>query len=227
MIAGLPTSAELISDLVIVAYKLVIFLIILAIGWVIGRLVGALVGRIVSRTGGDSLMRHTVIGRTLQRSDYNSFKLARLITRWVIYIAAFVVALEIVSLPIPSYPIPMLASSVSAFISYLPRIIGCILIFFIGITLSDWVGEFVKKSSTPEKRELFYLNVLGDVVKIILYFVTITLALSFLGVDVTILYIIAQAFAWGVAILVGVAAGVVIGWLLKDRVKEWLGGYSK
>ena len=227
MAAGIPTSAEVTADLVVLAYKVVIFLVILAVGYVVGRLVGALVGRIVARTGGDSLMRHTVIGRALQRSDYNSFKLGRLVSRWVIYVAAFVFALEIVSLPIPSYPIPMLASSVSAFVSYLPRIIGSVLIFFIGVILSDWVGEFVKKSSTPEKRELFYLNVLGDAVKVILYFVTITLALGFLGVDVTILYIIAQAFAWAVAIFVGVAAGVVVGWLLKDRVKEWFSGYSK
>ena len=73
--------------------------------------------------------------------------------------------------------------------------------------ISDWLGEFVKKSSSPGKRDLLGLNIVGDVVKIVLYFVTLTLALNHLGVDVTILYIFAEAFAWAIAIAVGIAAG--------------------
>jgi putative Mn2+ efflux pump MntP len=214
-----PTTSELLSDLILVGYKALIFVAILIVGWIIGRAVGFLIGKVVSKAGGDALLRQTVIGRALMKSDYTSFKLSQTITKWIIYIVAFLAALETLSLPI-------LTNYVSSFIIYLPRIVGAILILIIGIIVSDWMGELVKKSSSPEKRELFYLNAVGDVIKVVLYFVTITLSLSYLGVDVTILYIIAQAFAWAVAIFVGVVAGIVVGWTLKDRVKEWLEQYS-
>ncbi|MDJ0269302.1 MAG: hypothetical protein NXY59_01910 [Aigarchaeota archaeon] len=112
--------------------------------------------------------------------------------------------------------------AINTFMTYLPAFISALLIFIIGFIISDWVGESIKKSFTIESSQAIYISMIGDAVKVILYFVTITIALSQLGVDVTIIYIVAQAFAWSLAIFVGVAAGIVVGWLLKDRVKEWL-----
>jgi hypothetical protein len=41
-------------------------------------------------------------------------------------------------------------------------------------------------------------------------------------IDITIVYIFAQAFAWAIAIGFGVAFGIAFGWQLKDRVKPWI-----
>jgi small-conductance mechanosensitive channel len=213
------TTGELLTDVEIVLYRTAIFFAIILIGWVVGRVLGTLVGRLLARAGGDSLLRQTVIGRALMRADYASFRLGNSITKWIIYLSAFLYALY-------SLGLPVLTTSVVAFLDYLPVIIGAGIILLVGMILSDWLGEFVKKSVTPEKRELFYLNIVGDTIKVVLYFVTITLALTHLGVDVTILYIFAQAFAWAIAIAVGVAAGIVVGWFLKDRVKEWVSSIS-
>jgi small-conductance mechanosensitive channel len=184
------------------------------VGWVVGRLLGTLVGRLIARAGGDSLLKQTVIGRALMRADYASYRLGNSVTKWLIYFSAFLYALY-------SLGLPVLTMSVVSFLDYLPVIIGAGIILIVGMILSDWLGEFVKKSSSPETRELLYLNFVGDTIKVVLYFVTITLALNHLGVDVTILYIFAEAFAWGIAIAVGIAAGIVAGWFLKDRIKEW------
>ncbi|MDA4112348.1 MAG: hypothetical protein OK439_07390 [Thaumarchaeota archaeon] len=209
------STSQFLSDLTFVAIKAVIFFAIILIGWVIGKLLGNLVGRLISRAGGDSLLKQTVIGRVLMRSDYASFKLANSITKWFVYISAILYALYTLSLPI-------LTTTVSSFLYYLPVLVGSGIILIVGLIISDWLGEFVKKSSSPEKRDLLGLNIIGDLVKIVLYFVTLTLALTHLGVDVTILYIFAEAFAWAIAIAVGVASGIVVGWILKDRVKEWI-----
>jgi small-conductance mechanosensitive channel len=213
------TTGELLSDVEFVLYRIVIFFAIILIGWIVGRVLGLLVGRLLARAGGDSLLRQTVIGRALMRADYASFKLGNSVTKWLVYLASFLYALY-------SLGLPVLTTSVLAFLDYLPVIIGSGIILIVGMILSDWLGEFVKKSVTPEKRELFYLNIVGDVIKVVLYFVTITLALTHLGVDVTILYIFSEAFAWAIAISVGVAAGIVVGWVLKDRVKEWISALS-
>jgi small-conductance mechanosensitive channel len=213
------TTSDLLSDLWIILFKAAIFLLIVLIGWVAGRLLGNLIGRVLSRAGGDSLLKQTVIGRALMRSDYASFKLGNSLTKWLIYLSAFLYALY-------SLGLPVLSITVSSFLDYLPVLVGAGIILLVGMIISDWLGEFVKKSASPEKRELFFLNIIGDIIKVILYFVTITLALTHLGVDVTILYIFAEAFAWAIAIAVGIAAGIVVGWFLKDRVKEWISSIS-
>jgi small-conductance mechanosensitive channel len=209
------TTGELLADIELILYKTAIFFAIILIGWIVGRVLGMLVGRLLARAGGDSLLKQTVIGRALMRADYASFKLGNSLTKWLIYLSAFLYALY-------SLGLPVLTSSVLSFLNYLPVIVGSGIILLVGMILSDWLGEFVKKSVTPEKRELFYLNIVGDTIKVVLYFVTITLALTHLGVDVTILYIFAEAFAWAIAIAAGVAAGIIVGWFLKDRIKEWI-----
>jgi small-conductance mechanosensitive channel len=213
------TTGELVADVELVLFKAAIFLAIIVIGWVVGKVLGLLVGRVLARAGGDSLLKQTVIGRALMRADFASFRLGNSVTKWLIYLSAFLYALY-------SLGLPVLTTSVLSVLDYLPVIIGSGIILIVGMILSDWVGEFVKKSVSPEKRELFYLNIVGDTIKVILYFVTITLALTHLGVDVTILYIFSEAFAWAIAISVGVAAGIIVGWVLKDRVKEWISSIS-
>jgi small-conductance mechanosensitive channel len=213
------TTGELIAYVELVLYKAAIFLAIIVIGWVVGKVLGLLVGRVLARAGGDSLLKQTVIGRALMRADFASFRLGNSVTKWLIYLSAFLYALY-------SLGLPVLTTSVLSVLDYLPVIVGSGIILIVGMILSDWVGELVKKSVSPEKRELFYLNIVGDTIKVILYFVTITLALTHLGVDVTILYIFSEAFAWAIAISVGVAAGIVVGWVLKDRVKEWISSIS-
>jgi small-conductance mechanosensitive channel len=209
------STAQLVQNLALIGYKGLVFAVILAIAWGLGRLSGILAGRVVSRAGGDSVLRQTVVGRALQRSGYNAYSFSNGLAKWIVYIIGFLVALQ-------SLSIPFVTDSVTSFLGYLPKLIGALIIFVLGIIFSDWVGELIKKSGSPEVRQVLYLSAMGDGVKAVLYFVTITIVLGHLGVDVTVLYIITEAFAWAVAIAIGVAAGLVVGWILKDRVKSWL-----
>jgi small-conductance mechanosensitive channel len=206
---------QLTQSLATIAIKILFFIAILAVTWLAGRLLGTLAGRLTARGGGDSVLRQTVVGRSLLKSGYTSSSLTGLLTRWITYLVGFLFALE-------SLSVPFITDSVSAFLSYLPNLIGGIIILLVGIILSDWMGELAKRSFSPEISQLLYMNLVGDGVKVILYFVTITIALKQLGVDVTILYIVAQALAWGIALSVGVAAGIAVGWALKDRIKNWI-----
>jgi small-conductance mechanosensitive channel len=211
----LPSLSQIFSDLLLIGYDTLIFAAIIVAGWIIGRIVGGVIGRLISRAGGDSVLRQTVVGRTLGKSGFNASALARAIIKWTIYIAAFLIAID-------SLGLPLITDSVSSFLSYLPRLVSGVLILIAGIIFSDWLGELVKRSSQPEQRQLFYLGFIGDMTKIVLYFVTVTVSLSYIGIDVQVLLIIIQAFAWSLAIFVAVVAAIIVGWLLKDKVKDWL-----
>ena len=195
-------------------YKMVVFVIIIAVGWLIGRAVGWVVGRFLGRIGADATFRKTALGRAIIRSGFAASTFSNHLARWIVYMTALLVALESLDYSFISMPI-------QEFLMYLPRLVGAVLMVVIGFTFSDWVGELVKKGYTQEQRELLYLNALGDMLRVMLYFAVITMALTELGVDVTILCIVAQPLAWAIAIVVGVAAGIILGWMLKDRVKGW------
>jgi flagellar biosynthesis protein FliQ len=212
---GFPLGQQFLDNLPAFLYKMLLFAAIIAIGWVIGRAVGWTVGRFFGRIGVDATFRKTALGRAVIRSGFTASSFSDELARWLVYLTALLVALG-------SLEYSFIATPVQEFLTYLPRIVASLLIVIIGFIFSDWVGEMVKKGYTQEQREVLYLNPLGDMLKVVLYFAVITMALSELGVDVTILYLIAQPLAWAIAIVVGVAAGVVVGWMLKDKVKSWL-----
>jgi Mechanosensitive ion channel, conserved TM helix len=201
--------------LLLMGYRVVVLLVIVGIGWALGRVVGWLVGRLVVSAGGDSLFRHTAIGRALMKSGYTAGTFSKVLAKWVIYLTAFLIGIDGLGLPLVS-------RSVGAFLNFLPALVTSIAILGVGLVLSDWIGEFVKRAASPEQRDVFYVEILADFVKLVLYFVTFTIALANLNVDLTILYIVAQPLAWALAIFVGVAAGIIVGWTLKDRVKDLL-----
>lgn len=207
--------SELVSLLVLVGYRALIFAIILAVGWAVGRLVGLLVRSFLSRMGADSVLRKSSMGRAIIKSGYTGSQFFDNVSRWIIYLAAALFALD-------SLGIPTISQSVSRFIDFIPDLVAGLLVLVVGFVLSDWFGEFIKKSIPQEQKDALYLGTLAEILKIVLYFITITLALRQIGIDTTILYIFAEAVAWGIAIAVGVAAGIVAGWFFKDKVKEWL-----
>lgn len=208
-------NQDFLGVLATIGIRVLVVAIILAVGWVAGRLIGHLVGRAMSQLGGDAILRKAAFGRTLSRSGLAPSDFAHALAKWIIYVTAFLFALD-------SLEIPYISVQVLLFLAFLPTLIGALIILIVGFTVSDWAGELVKKGFTDEQKAATYVGFIGEFVRVALYFVTITIALSRIGVDVTILHIFAQAFAWAFAIIIGVAAGIIIGWMLKDKVKEFL-----
>lgn len=206
---------QLVDILTFVGTKTAIVAIVLAVGWGLGRILGSVVGRTVSRLGGDAVFRRTVVGRALIRSGFTASEFSKVLSKWVIYIIALLVALE-------SLGVPAISQRVEASLATLPTLVGALVILVLGLTFSDWMGEFIKKGFTTEQKQVFYINLIGDLFKAFLYFVTIDITLSLLGIDVTVLNMFAQALAWAIAIFIAVVSGIVIGWALKDKVKDLL-----
>lgn len=200
-------------DLSGLLYHLLVFTIVLLAGWGVGRLVGYLLYRLSLAVGVDGAFRRTSLGKAILRSGYTGSQFIDLLGRWVIYIAAALLAFE-------SLGVPDISQAVASLLDYFPQLVLALVILVAGIILSDWFGEFVKRSLSPEQRELLYIDLVASLVKMVFYFITVILALREAGIDTTILYIFAEAFAWSIAIAVGVAVGIVVGWTFRDRLKH-------
>lgn len=211
----MPFYDSLTNQLPSIGYHLLLFAVILVVGWAAGRGAGYLFYRLSRAAGIEPVFRRTSIGRALLKSGSTAAAFVDQVARWAIYATAILGAL--LSLGIPS-----VSSAVEEFLAYLPSLLAALAILIVGLVLSDWLAEFIRRTLSPEEERVFHLGLAADLLKLVFYFITVVLALREAGVDTTILYIFAQALAWALAIGIGVGAGIVVGWALKDRVRAAL-----
>jgi len=60
-----------------------------------------------------------------------------------------------------------------------------------------------------------------------LYFTAVVIGLDTMGIDVQILYVFANAIAWGLAAALALGAGIAIGWgahnYVAENIDRWMG----
>jgi len=187
--------------------RLVFAGITLIIGICVGKIIGFVVNKIVGRMGCETVFRKTSVGRAIMRSGYTPEGFFSALSRTLIYIFASLLALDQLS-------ITFLTGMIQSFFDYLPMLLEGVFLLVFGFIFSDWIGELVEKGSFFSNKT----HLISVITKALLYFFSITMALSQMKVDVTVLYLFAQAFAWSLAI----AFGLAVGWHLKDDINEWM-----
>ena len=187
--------------------RLVFAGITLIVGICVGKIIGFVVNKIVGRMRCETVFRKTSVGRAIMRSGYTPEGFFSVLSRALVYIFASILALDQLS-------ITFLTGMIQSFFDYMPMLLESVFILVFGFIFSDWIGELVEKGSFFSNKT----RLISAVTKVLLYFFSITMALSQMKVDVTVLYIFTQAFAWSLAI----AFGLAIGWHLKDNIKEWM-----
>ncbi len=202
-----PILSDVIRVILAYSPRFVFAAIVLALGWIVGRLGSFLIKNIVGKIRLESTFRKTSIGRAILRAGYTPSSFFALVGKGAIYLSTALFALKLLA-------IPVLTDSAQIVTEYIPSLIGGALILIAGFTLVDWISGAIERGVASPLQS----NLLSGLVRTLLYFVIITIALSHMKIDVTILYIFAQALAWSLAI----AIGIVVGWNLKDRAGLWL-----
>lgn len=191
--------------------------IVLAIGWAAGRALGRGVSKVLDKVGVDDAVRKTAIGKAMERSGMKIIRVFDLLTRWFVYLIAILAAVNILN-------ITVLSNFMSTLVQYLPSFIAGIFIIILGFIVADFVGDSVKAVGREAKVE--FSSVVGDGIKFFLYFVVVVVGLSVMKIDVQILYIFANAAAWGTALGIGAAIAIAFGLGFKDHVarnaEEWI-----
>ena len=195
--------SDLATGAIIFLPRFALALVVLAIGWLMGQLVYYVLDKVIGKMGLETAFRRASVGRAILRSGYTPGGFLAALGKGIAYLFTITYALDVLAIPI-------LSASVEAFLEYLPNLVQGILILVAGFVLADWIGESIEKGSFSTAQS----HLIGQLVRIPLYFVSITIALVQMKVDVTILYIFAQAIAWSLAIAIGIA----FGWYLKDKI---------
>jgi len=202
---------NLIAELVRIAPRIAGALIVLIVGWAAGRLIGRGLSKILDKAGLDEALRRTVIGKALDRTKITIVGFFDLVIRWFVYLIAILAAVDILQISI-------LSSFISQIVQYLPRFIAGIFILLIGFIVADFVADALR--AVGKEGRLEYAPIFADALRFVFYFVVLAIGLSTMQVDVNILYIFANALAWGIALGIAVGLGIAFGWGFKDAVAK-------
>jgi len=192
-------------------------IIALVIGWIAGRALGKAISKVLDKAGVDDALRPTIFGRVLERSGITCVGFFDLLVRWFVYLIAIFAAVDILQITI-------LSQYMSMVVAYLPSLIAGVVLLIAGFIVTDYITDFMKK--VGEEAGAAYSRIFADGLRLFLYSVVIIIALSQMKIDVSILYIFANALSWGISIGVCVGLGIALGWGFKDVVaesaKEWI-----
>ncbi|MCE5339482.1 MAG: hypothetical protein LLF90_12475 [Methanomicrobiaceae archaeon] len=204
---------ELTRNIILFLPNIIAAIIILIIGWILGRILGRVVAEIIDRIGVDDALRKTSAGAYIERSRMSIVRLFELIVRWLIYLIAILAAVSVLQ-------IASLTAAVAAIVAYIPNIIAFLLILVVGIILIDWLMDVLQGMGETQRIQGF--GVITALLRAFLYFVVVILALQQLLLDLSIIYVFVIPLAWGVALGIGAAIAIIVGFGLRDRAPEMM-----
>lgn len=215
-VLDIPQLSEVLGDLAAFLPVILGAVVVLVIGFVVGRVVGGIVADVV---GGFS------IGPRLRDTPFEQFgdetgevgRIVGLLVTYYIYLLTLVAVADIVE-------IDALSDLLDTFAAYLPALAGGLVVLLVGIWVAERVGALVAESGDTAATHWA-----GLAVKLLIYYVTATIALATIGFQTAILTGLFTAFfaaffgAFAIALAIGL--GVAIGLGGQDYVEENIGGW--
>jgi len=197
-------------------------LLVLIIGFIIGRIVGDAVGNAVGGFGIGAYLADTPLERFGDQAGELGTHVGTLVT-YYIYLLTLVAVADIVQ-------IEALSSLLNAFAGYLPALIGGLVVLLVGIWIAERAGTLVSGSDDSRVMDLA-----GLAVKLLIYYLTIAIALDTIGFETTLLtnlfttFVVAffGALALALAIGIGVAVGLGGQDYVRENIGRWVGTAQK
>ncbi|MCD4666246.1 hypothetical protein K8R47_00355 [archaeon] len=200
---------ELWNSFVKILPGIVAAIIVLIIGYFIALGVGHLVKVLLEKIGIERWMKKAKMTKTVGHLKLSS--VFGEIIKWYIFLIFIQAAVDLLSLG-------ALSGLLSTFVLWLPNVIVAAIIIIFGVTIAHLVAIKIE-----EHTEVKGVRFLSRILKIVLIFIVIVMALQQIGIDASILentfLLLIGAFAIGIAI----ALGIGLGSGLKSESKEIIG----
>jgi hypothetical protein len=209
---------DAVTAIVVFTPRIVAAIIILLIGWGIGRVVARVVAEVADRVELDKAVLKTPLGDLLGGTEKAISKAFGTLAAWFVYAVAILTAADVLA-------IDTLSVWVAEAVSYLPALIGGLLIIVLGLVVGDFVGDVIERTEAVTDTRYTEWFALGA--RLIFYFTAIVIGLGTMGVETDILLVFAQAVAYGLGAALAIGLGVAIGWGGKDyvaaNIDSWMG----
>lgn len=215
-VLDIPQLSETLGELA--AYLPVILgaVVVLIVGFVVGRVVGDIVADVVSGFHIGPRLRDTPLEQFGdQEGEFG--RIVGLLVTYYVYLLTLLAVADIVE-------IDALSELLDTFASYLPALVGGLVVLLVGIWAAERVGDLVAESDDGAAARYA-----GLAVKLLVYYVTITIALAAIGFETFVLASLFTAFFvaffGAAAIALAIGAGVALGLGGQDYVEENIGDW--
>lgn len=219
-VLGIQELTDLLSNLGSYAPIVLGALAVLVVGFVAGRVVGELAAGLVSDFGVGRYLRETPFEDL--GDEYSVSYLVGKVVTYYVYLLTLLAAADILQ-------IDALSALLNRFAAYLPALTAGVLVLLVGVWLAERAAAVVEESDDGRATHLA-----GLAVKLFVYYVTVTIALSTLGVDVTVLTdlftvaVVTFFGALGLALAIGVGVAVGLGGqdFVSENIDDWAASVS-
>ncbi|MDS0301090.1 hypothetical protein NDI76_20345 [Halogeometricum sp. S1BR25-6] len=212
---------ETVAEIVSFLPRLVGALLVLLIGWVLGVAAAKVVRKVADRVEIDRMVLETPIGRILGGTEDAVSNAFGTLAKWFVYALAILAAANVLA-------ISLLSEWISTAVSYLPAFVAGLLVIVLGFVVADFIGDAIMQTRTATQTG--YTSWFARGTRMFLYFTAIVIGLDTMGVDVGILFVFANALAWGLAAAVAIGVGIAVGWgghtYVAENVDRWMGRAS-
>ena len=212
MIQGIyvPTTEALNAFAINVANnipKVIAAVILLIIGFVAGKIIG----RIVTRVAKNILQKtRQQTGSQILEGMPEKFDSVRLISatiRWFVYLFFIVAAVN-------AMQFEQLTAALTNLWLWVPNLLAFVLIIVIGSIVVNFVSKWVEHQLLD--HHIGGPKPITAIVKAVIYGIVFAIGFTQLGIGESIIPILVSAFSWSIAVAIGAAIAVGLGFALKD-----------
>ena len=199
--------------------KIIAAVILLIIGLIAGKIVGSIIEKTSRKILEKShLQNHNddLVSQTSPNKD--SSKLISASVRWFIYLFFIIAAIN-------ALEFTQLSSALTDLWLWVPNLLAFILIIVIGLIVASVIGKWLDQELV--KSEFGGSKYIKSGVKVIIYAVIFAIALTQLGIGQQIIPILISAFSWSIAIGIGAAIAIGLGFTLKEVLPSAISSMSK
>lgn len=187
----------------------------LAVGKITGRIIEKTVRKILKKTGIHSISESKVVENTIGGMDFEH--LIASTVKWFVYLFFIVAAINELQLQ-------QLTSALTSLWLWIPNLLAFVMIVIIGSIIANYVIKWIN-------HEIVTHNYGGSKyistgVKVVTYGIVFAIGLTQIGVGQTIIPTLVSAFSWSIAVAIGAAIAIGLGFTLKDLLPTAIAGTS-
>ncbi|MBI5146963.1 MAG: mechanosensitive ion channel [Thaumarchaeota archaeon] len=189
---------------------------------VIGFAAGKIVGRIVTKVTKNILQKTRQQAHDSQileglSDKFDSVRLISATIRWFVYLFFIVAAVN-------AMQFDQLTTALTNLWLWVPNLLAFVLIIVIGSIVVNFVTRWVEHQLLD--HHVGSPKFITPVIKAVLYGLVFAIGFTQLGVGESIIPILVSAFSWSIAIAIGAAIAVGLGFALKDIIPASIIGAS-
>ena len=215
--AALTTFANSVAA---AAPKIIAAAVLLTIGLVAGKVTARVVEKaakkIMQKANLQNISESHLIEETVGKFD--SAHLIASTVKWFVYLFFIVAAINALQLA-------QLTSALTSLWLWIPNVLAFVLIVIIGSVIANYIIKWVNHELVI--HHYGGMRYIGVGVKAVIYSIVFAVGLTQIGIGQSVIPTLVSAFSWSIAVALGAAIAVGLGFTLKDILPAAIVGASR